>query len=68
MPLKVGQDANGVYVKYGDTGSPYYFDPKSTRSVAVALNKAKRQRTAIKASQTRQAFSLLKEMRKKGKI
>lgn len=50
MPIHTGQDKNGQFYQWGKTGKKYYFKPKDKQSKQHALNKAKKQQTAIYSS------------------
>ena len=47
MPIHTGQDKDGQFYQWGKTGKKYYFDPNDKSSKQRALNKAKKQQTAI---------------------
>ena len=50
MPIHTGQDKNGKFYQWGKTGKKYYFKPEDKQSKQRALNKAKKQQTAIYSS------------------
>lgn len=50
MPIHQGQDKNGQFYQWGKTGKKYYFKPEDKQSKQHALNKAKKQQTAIYSS------------------
>lgn len=50
MPIHTGQDKNGQFYQWGKTGKKYYFKPEDKQSKQHALNKAKKQQTAIYSS------------------
>lgn len=50
MPIHSGQDKDGQFYQWGKTGKKYYYDPNDKSSKQRALNKAKKQQTAIYSS------------------
>ena len=50
MPIHTGQDKIGKFYQWGKTGKKYYFKPEDKQSKQRALNKAKKQQTAIYSS------------------
>lgn len=50
MPIHTGQDKQGHFYQWGSTGKKYYYDPDDKKSKSIALNKAKKQQTAIYSS------------------
>lgn len=47
MPIHTGQDKDGQFYQWGKIGKKYYYDPDDKGSKQRALNKAKKQQTAI---------------------
>ena len=64
MPIHRGQDKEGAFYRWGQTGKKYYFDPQDKESKTRALNKAQKQQTAIYSSgwkgDQRMAMKLIK--------
>ena len=53
MPYMTGKDKKGNYVKWGESGKKYYFDPDDKASRQRAKAKAQKQAAAILASQSK---------------
>lgn len=49
MPIKYGKDKKGNWVRWGKQ-KKYYYSPKNSASRRRAVNKAKRQARAVRAS------------------
>jgi hypothetical protein len=47
MPIKIHTINGKYYYQYGTTGTKYYFNPKSERSMKRAYNKSVKQAAAI---------------------
>ena len=66
MPIHTGQDKEGQFYQWGKTGKKYYYDPKDKRSKQRALNKAKKQQTAIYSTGWKgDAMKLIRTIKKK---
>ena len=71
MPIHTGQDKNGKFYQWGKTGKKYYFKPEDKQSKQRALNKAKKQQTAIYSSGwkgDKQTMKLIKVTKKDSNV
>lgn len=50
MPVQRGQDSQGPYYQWGDSGAKYHYEPGDADSRERAKAKAQRQETAARAS------------------
>lgn len=67
MPFKIFKKKGKHYIKWGDSGKPYQFNPNSKKSTEDARKKAEKQMRAIRASQARRKKELEEEKKKKRK-
>jgi hypothetical protein len=50
MPVKLGEDKEGCYAKFGDKGKKYYYECKNTEQRKKAKRKAILQGVAVSKS------------------
>lgn len=50
MPFIYSKDNKGYFVKWGRSGTKYYYRTDSKKSETMAINKAKKQASAIEIS------------------
>lgn len=50
MPVKRGQDGEGAYYQWGDSGKKYRYETGNKRARAAAKSKAEKQGRAARAS------------------
>ena len=53
MPFQIKKDAQGQFIRWGNHGKPYHFDPTSNSSMQEAYQQAHRQQQAIEMAQAR---------------
>lgn len=53
MPLQHLKDAKGDFLRFGQSGTKYYFNPSDSSSVQEAYQKVTRQQRAIEMSKAR---------------
>lgn len=51
MPLMYGNNSNGCFVKWGESGKEYYYQCGNERSQKLAKKRALKQRNVILANQ-----------------